>query len=363
MAFMERASTSSLPYASTSTSPGPPGPSSPTTAAMAPPVVAPLRVNISPGSDRGNVNTTGSVPLSATATSSRVGLGRKPSGARAQATSRTPYNSAGISASHLLTEEEETGDDDYSSNNNNEQQKMQSSFTSTSNRATAQPARHQVPLSSPTPSQPKTPAFVKNLEEQEEVGEADEDVLAALSYLNVADEGSSSAKGGGGGSGRLVEPLKVATQDRLGGGVAAGERPPLSASSASDSAAGPQFKSSFAPSTSAAKRKAKAQAQQAAHQAAVHKPGRANGRKSKAAGGWNDSTDEEEEEEEEDDDDDEDADSDGKVLPPRMQQNAPARPSVYGQLAGDGPQMRPPRTLPQPPIARAGESYSSMNGL
>ncbi|KAG6334647.1 hypothetical protein ID866_4443 [Astraeus odoratus] len=71
-----------------------------------------------------------------------------------------------------------------------------------------------------------------------------------------------------------------------------------------------QYRSSFALSKQAAERKARMQAQQAAHQAAVHRPGRANGKRpisGPRSSGWNESSDEEEEEE---DDDDEDADSD-----------------------------------------------------
>ncbi|KAI5117150.1 hypothetical protein M0805_009493 [Coniferiporia weirii] len=67
-----------------------------------------------------------------------------------------------------------------------------------------------------------------------------------------------------------------------------------------------QYRSSFAPSRQAAERKARSQAQQAAHDEAVHKPGRPNGRQQRTKqreGGWESSEDEEEEEEEEDDDD------------------------------------------------------------
>ncbi|KAI6128981.1 hypothetical protein EDD16DRAFT_29450 [Pisolithus croceorrhizus] len=74
-----------------------------------------------------------------------------------------------------------------------------------------------------------------------------------------------------------------------------------------------QYRSSFALSKQAAERKARMQAQQAAHQAAVNRPGRANGKRPVSgprSAGWNESSDEEEEEEEEEDDDD--ADSDGE---------------------------------------------------
>lgn len=379
MAFMERSQQPSTPPISSATnismpaaksaSPGTspriqPQSSSPKTpptttammsGTMGTSTVAPLRLNPSsnPASDRANV---GSGPLSAN-TSSRAGLGRKPSGARAQATSRMPpYNGTNLPSSHQqLTEEEETSDE----------KSMQASIPTTTPPRHAHPATASipgsgtsaganVPLSSPVPSQPK-PAFVKNFEVEGDIEEPNDDVLAAISYLNVADDEQGSATGG-----PKVEPLKVATHK----GIGDRERPPLSASSTSESGSGLQFKSSFAPSTSAAKRKAKVQAQQAAHLAAQHKPGRANGKKSKAADAWDDSSDEEEEDEEDEEDDD--ADSDAEPLPPRMRgspsghpQNAQAgRPSVYGQFAGEGGQpshLRAPRTLPQPPTGRPGE--------
>ncbi|KAI0663874.1 hypothetical protein C8Q70DRAFT_1050494 [Cubamyces menziesii] len=74
-------------------------------------------------------------------------------------------------------------------------------------------------------------------------------------------------------------------------------------------------RSSFAPTRLAAERKAKTQAQQAAHQAAAHRPGKANGRKGgkpRDSGAWGESSEEEEEEEEEEDDD---VDSDDEPAP------------------------------------------------
>ncbi|KAK7690672.1 hypothetical protein QCA50_005771 [Cerrena zonata] len=124
-----------------------------------------------------------------------------------------------------------------------------------------------------------------------------------------------------------------------------------------------QYRSSFAPSKSAAERKAKAQAQQAAHHAATHKPGRANGKskpRHKESGAWGESSEEEEEEEEEEDDDDEDADSDDEPIPrrDRLDPNAnnemgPGRRASPGAPGGDPttayPQPRRPRDLPQVP--------------
>jgi len=169
--------------------------------------------------------------------------------------------------------------------------------------------------------------------------------LAALSYLDVTDDLSESAP----------SPARLAASD--------GHQQPLSsAPSVAEPGFGPQqFKSSFAPSSSAARRKAKVQEQQAAHHAATHKPGRVNGKKPKVTGAWNDSSDEEEDEDEDEEDEDEDADSD---IDPAAQRSVSGhgqgtRPSVaYGQSAGDGQassHLRAPRTLPQPPGSRSGE--------
>lgn len=132
-----------------------------------------------------------------------------------------------------------------------------------------------------------------------------------------------------------------------------------------------QYRSSFAPSKSAAERKAKAQAQQAAHHAATHKPGRANGKskpRHKESGAWGESSEEEEEEEEDEDDDDEDADSDDEPPPRsnRLDPNGgnvnneigPGRRPSFGAPGGDPatayPQPRRPRDLPQVPQLSGG---------
>ena len=132
------------------------------------------------------------------------------------------------------------------------------------------------------------------------------------------------------------------------------------------------LRSSFAPSRKAEERKAKSQAQQAAYEAAVHKPGRANGRQKKKmrdAGAWGESSDEEEEEEEEEDED-EDADSDEEPQRRdggRVDQRglaSPARPggravSPGGPVRDGSPasQYRPPRDLPPVPM---GQGYPGM---
>ncbi|GLB40316.1 putative pleckstrin homology domain [Lyophyllum shimeji] len=231
---------------------------------------------------------------------SRQGLGRKPSGARAQA--RRSYNGDGVSSQHV-TEEEETQSE-------NEEDRPQIQMSQGQDR-------------------PSVPA-----------DDPDLDALAALSYLAVEDKPSSPKQVN-------VEPLHL---------IKAPSPPPAPAVPEPPS----QFKSSFAPSKQAAQRKAKAQAQQAAHHAAVHKPGRANGkRKSRIAGAWNESSEEEEEEE---DDEEEDADSDAE--PPVANRrgsglgssNASLRqtqsPPNEHPVEPSHPQyshLRPPRTLPQIP--------------
>ncbi|KAF9456625.1 hypothetical protein BDZ94DRAFT_1314985 [Collybia nuda] len=245
--------------------------------------------------------------------SSRPGLGRKPSGARAQTT--RSYGGDGISSSHQLTEEEETQSEDYTDSARNRMAQVQ--------------------------GQPPAPSEDSNL-----------DALAALSYLDADDEKPPSPRQ------VKVEPLNVRSTHK------APSPQPVKEF-------GSQFKSSFAPSKQAAERKAKAQAQQAAHHAAVHKPGRSSAkakRKSRIAGAWNESSDEDEEEEDDDDDEDE-PDSDGERL--TNKQNSSGAPSSNNSLQhrqfqsqnaemnSEIPQnlshFRPPRTLPQIP---ANPNYS-----
>lgn len=143
------------------------------------------------------------------------------------------------------------------------------------------------------------------------------DALAALSFLDD-DAGAAPA------------PPKQPTTSTS-AGDAARPPPPLPQSSPqpteNPSSAGSsenvgQYKSTFAPSKQAVQRKAKLQAQQAAHQAAVHRPGRANGKRGSTArpSGWNETSDEEEEEEEEDASDDEPSTTGSKL---------PSQPSVH----------------------------------
>jgi len=233
--------------------------------------------------------------------STRAGIGRKPSGARARAHSRVPvYND------QYLQEERPR------------------------------------PISA-SDMQSRSPQSSKPAFSTHDDSAASQDVLAALSYLDVTDDPSESSP----------SPGRLAASDGH-------QPPPSSIPSVVEPGPSPQqFKSSFAPSSSAARRKAKAQEQQAAHHAATHKPGRVNGKKPKVTGAWNDSSDEEEDEEEEDEE--EDADSD---INPAAQRSVSGhgqgtRPSMaYGQSAGDGQvssHLRAPRTLPQPPGSRSGE--------
>lgn len=251
-------------------------------------------------------NSTTSIPADRLSPSSRPGLGRKPSGARAQAT--RSYGGDGISSSHQLTEEEETPSEGHTDRTRNHMAQVQ--------------------------AQPSTSSEDPNL-----------DALAALSYLDADEEPPSPRQ-------VKVEPLNVRSANK------APSPPPQVAQEATS-----QFKSSFAPSKQAAERKAKAQAQQAAHHAAVHKPGRSRSkRKSKIAGAWNESSDEEEEEEEDDDDDE--VDSDGEYMLNKQANISGIASSnntlqhrqnqaQFSEMNLDASQgyshLRPPRTLPQIP--------------
>ena len=120
------------------------------------------------------------------------------------------------------------------------------------------------------------------------------------------------------------------------------------------------------------------QAQQAAQQAAVSRPGRANGKRISSRGAWAESSDEEEEDEEEEEED-EDADSDEEPAPrmPSGQQSASgsiaqSNSGSTANLSGRGPSpaapdangayptRRPPRELPQVP--NPNQLYPSMQG-
>lgn len=115
-------------------------------------------------------------------------------------------------------------------------------------------------------------------------------------------------------------------------------------------------------------RKARSQAQQAAHDVAVHKPGRPNGKdkvKTSAASGWNESSDEEEEDEE---DEEGTSDEEPRATTASRTGHTQAASNERGNIAnlsggfssrtsvndsGHQSQQRPLRSLPQIPAAKA----------
>ena len=256
---------------------------------------------------------------------SRLGLGRKPSGARAQA------QASRFNASRLLS---------------HTQQQQQKPFLQTETERA---------------EEDEASDLRNHMESLPVSGEdPDLDALAALSYLDVNDDKPAPSV-------KPVESLPSRHADQQ-PTVTLTPSPPASATASAESTR--QFKSSFAPSKQAAERKAKVQAQQAAQQAAAHRPGRStNGKRKMRAiadkGAWNESSDEEDDEEEEEDE--EDVDSDAEPPVPK-----PARPS-QSQGSSDTPDSQPhhpqptyshlraPRTLPQVPGARSQGDFSSSN--
>lgn len=257
---------------------------------------------------------------------SRSSLGRKPSGARVQ-----PTSSRGPNAEATL---------------------VQSS-----------PSLEHAHVQAMTDSQQKI------IQKQNNGDDVNVDALAALSFLDGASD---------------VAPPPATTS----------QPPPIEQdvsseltvedSVASESSEGvTQYRSSFAPSKQAAQRKARAQAQ---HQAVLHKPGRANGKRvtpGNRLAGWNESSDEDEEEEEEED---EDADSDeerpstlenkkpGPITPVPVPAVRPLRPSSAGRSVTPGEQatdanpyaqLRHPRNLPPVPrpLTQGGVSDDYMNAM
>ena len=242
---------------------------------------------------------------------SRSGLGRKPSGARAQsATTTRPYNGAESISSQTLPETDED-----------------------------MPSDHKRETS--------------DLAYNDETGEA----YAALTYLDLTDAQDLVMESSTAPLGQKIEPLHIQPAENV------SSSSPQPGPATGDAVA---YKSTFAPTNKAAERKLKAKAQQAAAHAATHRPGRANGkRKMKNAGAWESSEEEEEEEEEEEDDD---MDSDGQKPMARGSQNASsssnnaARSQIQTTLTGPNDynqdilptpsHLRPPRNLPQIPPTR-----------
>ncbi|KAG1781697.1 hypothetical protein EV702DRAFT_1042160 [Suillus placidus] len=254
---------------------------------------------------------------------SRPSLGRKPSGARVQPSSRGPNVEATLVSS---------------------------------------PSLEHVHVQAMTDSQQKI------IQKQNSGDDVNVDALAALSFLDGASD--------------IVPPPATASQPPPIEQDVSSE-PTVEGSAASESSEGvTQYRSSFAPSKQAAQRKARAQAQ---HQAVLHKPGRANGKRvtpGNRLSGWNESSDEEEEEEEEE----EDADSDEEppstleskrpspVMPVPVPAVRPLRPGSAGRAVTPGEQatdanpyaqLRHPRNLPPVPrpMTQGGVSDDYMNAM
>jgi len=186
-------------------------------------------------------------PSGPSSNSSRAGLGRKPSGARGAP----------------------------GSNNTNAERLDMNNSTTTTTTTTGQ----------------NTTKMATGISSADELGD-----MAAITYMNNLDA-----------------PHKEDDEDEEDGSPSVQVESPASAVPAVsppaiqlpvDGADGPggavQYKSTFAPSKQAEQRRIKSQAQQAAHDAAVHRPGRSHGKKkARQAGAWDASSEEEEEEEEE----------------------------------------------------------------
>lgn len=172
------------------------------------------------------------------------------------------------------------------------------------------------------------------------------DALAALSYLDIGEQAPPASPSPVTRQ-KLVSPPPPASPQIV---------EPSTTSTPSENG---QFRSSFAPSKQASERKAKAQAQQAAHQVATHKPGKAGRGASKPKApkqGWAESSEEEDDDEEEGDDDEDDSDDSQPKKAPSLQRGIGASPNgSTTEITTPGPShVRPPRTLPQIPGGRLG---------
>jgi CCR4-NOT transcriptional complex subunit CAF120 len=260
----------------------------------------------------------------------RSGLGRKPSGARAQLTPRSYYNRVGPESfsSQTLTEEEES-----------------------------------------MPEKQNQESLNKNSYDDDNA-----EALAALTYLDMTDSQDVSTSATPPTPSQLRSPI-ITPPSVERPRFQLSDGPPIPpATSNPDSV---PYRSSFAPSSKVAERIMKAQAQQAAHEAAKHRPGRANGKKkakTTAAGAW-ESSDEEDDEEEEDEDEEVDSDAEVPMRGPQSSSSQqgfssssssrPAQSSQYGNSDSnvDGPpsHLRPPRHLPPVPPGRPGKCYDSVD--
>lgn len=215
--------------------------------------------------------------------------------------------------------------------------------------------------------QAMTDSQQKIIQKQNSGDDVNVDALAALSFLDSAPD---------------VAPPPATTSQPPPVEQDVSSEPTVEGSAASESSEGvTQYRSSFAPSKQAAQRKARAQAQ---HQAVLHKPGRANGKRvthGNRLSGWNESSDEEEEEEEEEEDD-EDADSDEEppstleskkpspVAPVPVPAVRPLRPGSAGRAVTPGEQatdanpyaqLRHPRNLPPVPRPLTQGQHTSLS--
>ena len=261
----------------------------------------------------------------------RSGLGRKPSGARAQLNPRS-FNRVGPESfsSQTLTEEEEESMPEKQNQENN-----------------------------------------RNIT----YDDANAEALAALTYLDMADsqDVSTSATPPSPPQHRspiITPPSTERPRFQLSDG------PPIPPPVSSPDSV--PFRSSFAPSSKVAERIMKAQAQQAAHEAAKHRPGRANGKKkakATATGAWESSDEEDDDEEEDDEDEDVDSDPEVPIRGPQstssqqgFSSSSSSRPPLSSQHGTsdsnvDGPpsHLRPPRHLPPVPPGRPGKCYNSVH--
>jgi CCR4-NOT transcriptional complex subunit CAF120 len=178
---------------------------------------------------------------------------------------------------------------------------------------------------------------------EQQTSAEDSDLLAAISYMNSTEPVAET---------NIKSPAQVDNTYTMHPVETPQAMPPPESPDGAS-----QFKSSFAPSKQAEERKARSQAQQAAHNAAVHKPGRSNGKgKMKSTGAWGESSEEEEEEEEEDDD----VDSDVEPLPVGNPQNpTPQDPDLQNRSTRPPPPPPPPLPPLRPPPPRRSLSPTS----
>lgn len=178
-------------------------------------------------------------------------------------------------------------------------------------------------ISSPSPEHLHTSQAMadpqKIIKKQGSGDDDNADALAALSFLATEPEAPAPPA-----------PAPQPPQREM------SPEPAVEDSAASGSSEGvTQYRSSFVPSKQQAQRKARAEAQ---HQAVLHKPGRANGKRASSGNrlsGWHESSEEEEEEE---DDEDEDADSDDE--PPSATESKKPTPATPAAVASTRP-LRP----------------------